>query len=446
MATWLLPVLGGRPNIAVTVNESALLMLLLLLAFLAPGVWAAERITFDFHWRFFLGTPSAGPAASCGASNFTRADQQMCSGLSAVDSALTPEACVAACCGTSPLRTSDAPCSVWQFTENLNNSRAHCWVGQCKGKVRSNREGWQGGTRPAPPPPPPGPPPPVTSGPAAVHYDDSAWPMVNAPHDYLIGLEYSPKNAFKNGFLPRSDGFYRKHFQLPASWREAAASGRSDTFRLRFDGVYKVATVWINGVYVETYGDSSAAYTSFVVPLDAVHGLRDGSNVIAMHIDGSYGTEHWYSGAGIYRHAWLERAPSVHMVDNGVFAPAVMRGDAGSVRASVELANAAAQASGPVVVTASLHDAAGLQVGSTSRAEHTGLSARSGAVKVSGALSFHPGRRQCWLRFACVTPALATKLRAGTPAGAAQRAQRLAATSVVSADAVPLHAEADRPD
>jgi hypothetical protein len=162
-----------------------------------------------------------------------------------------------ACCAAGPT------CSIWQFTANGSGvSSSNCWIGACtvfafehkfshsrvlytcsltcwldRACVRPmdqwhasgvwlllpvetckschNTEGngpqhkeavWVGGARVAPPAPPPGPPPPATTGPASVSYDDSAWDEVQAPHDYIIGLQYDPKNGEKNGFLPRSDG------------------------------------------------------------------------------------------------------------------------------------------------------------------------------------------------------------------------------------------------
>jgi hypothetical protein len=60
-----------------------------------------------------------------------------------------------------------------------------------------------------------------------------------------------------------------------------------------------------------------------------------------------------YAGAGIYRHVWLERAPAVHIADNGVFAPATLAPgyESGAVTPSVELVNDVMEStsSGPVV-------------------------------------------------------------------------------------------------
>ena len=86
---------------------------------------------------------------------------------------------------------------------------------------------------------------------------------------------------------------YRKHFALPAGWRGSRVS-------VRFEGVYKVATVYVNGAEVKRYGgapgdggSSDSAYTAFEVRLDNVSGVAfGGDNVVAVAVEGSSGTEH----------------------------------------------------------------------------------------------------------------------------------------------------------
>ena len=50
-------------------------------------------------------------------------------------------------------------------------------------------------------------------------YDDSAWPLVDAPHDYIVTQPFSnATGSKKTGYFPRSNAVYRKHFALPAAW------------------------------------------------------------------------------------------------------------------------------------------------------------------------------------------------------------------------------------
>ena len=381
---------------------------------------AADRVKFDFNWRFQLvgsaGAPNNRSSATCNSTSFNPT-AGTCSGLTA-SSATTPAACLKACC-----EMLDGSCRSWQFTSDpeATNSRSACWIGTCGGP-QHDHSGWVGGTKPGgerpDPEGPPPPPTPATSGPASESFDDSTWRQINVPHDYLISLPYSPMNAFKNGFLPRADAYYRKHFALPARWAQDAVQGTGHTFRLVFEGVYLVATVFINGHYVLTHGDSSAAYTSFVVPLSTAQGLKlDGPNVIALHIDGSYGTEHWYSGAGIYRHVWLERTPPVHVADNGVFAVVELVGEdyvVGTVTARVELANEAETSSSSIMICATLYDPSGRLVSnSTKVAEPLPAKTALHEVKLD---PIHVERPQLWT---IRTPSLYTLVTTIAAAGSA---------------------------
>ena len=68
---------------------------------------------------------------------------------------------------------------------------------------------------PAPPTPVPGSKP-AQSKPS---FDDSSWLNVNAPHDMLIHQDLNGAAEFKMGYYFRNDGWYRKHFALPAEWK-----------------------------------------------------------------------------------------------------------------------------------------------------------------------------------------------------------------------------------
>ena len=65
--------------------------------------------------------------------------------------------------------------------------------------------------------------------------------MVDAPHDFLIGGNYSSKGDETEGArLPRGDGWYRKHFALPSEWRGRAVW-------LYFEGIWQHSLMWLNG-------------------------------------------------------------------------------------------------------------------------------------------------------------------------------------------------------
>jgi beta-galactosidase/beta-glucuronidase len=156
---------------------------------------------------------------------------------------------------------------------------------------------------------------------ASADFDDASWAVVDAPHDFLIGLAYNRTGDETEGaFLPRGEGWYRKHFALPSEYR-----GR--IVWLYFEGVWQQCLMWLNGVPIES-GNHSNGYTSFAdVRLDNHSKVNFGSaapNVLAVHVNALKGSGWWYEGGGIYRHVNLVTAPLLHFSPDGVFAPATV--------------------------------------------------------------------------------------------------------------------------
>ena len=281
---------------------------------------ARESVPFDYAWRFHLGDVSP---ATCPPNFFNSTPGVSCGGLQPASTAHDAVGCAQACCGL-------AGCTTWQFNPRADKStlKSHCWIGRCDKPLRNvTKEPWVGGVHSGPPAPTPVAPE-LQPG-----YDDGAWPLVDAPHDYIVTQPFSNATGSKQtGYFPRSNAVYRKHFALPAAWGHGVGS----RVWLRFEGVYKVAAVYLNGHAIREYGGSSSAYTDFIVRLDnETAALKWGgaANVLALHIDGSYGSEHWYAGAGLYRSVHLERvAPpadgglAVHVAQHGLYAPALPTG------------------------------------------------------------------------------------------------------------------------
>jgi len=88
----------------------------------------------------------------------------------------------------------------------------------------------------------------------------------------------------------------------------AAARGRKVS--VRFDGVYRNSTVWINGVNL---GSRPYGYVAFEYDLTLY--LRSGApNVIAVRVDRTVVADsRYYPGTGIYRHVWLNVTGPVHI-------------------------------------------------------------------------------------------------------------------------------------
>ena len=66
--------------------------------------------------------------------------------------------------------------------------------------------------------------------------------------------------------------------------------------------------------------------------------LSEESNVLAIRVDATYGSGHWYEGGGLYRPVHLIRQnATAHIVFNGLFVEPVLRNNGSQVHASVEI-------------------------------------------------------------------------------------------------------------
>jgi len=135
-------------------------------------------------------------------------------------------------------------------------------------------------------------------------FDDHQWRRLDLPHDWSI--EGTPRQdapgGGRVGYYPSGLGWYRKAFRLPAGSRGQEA-------RLEFDGVHMNSDVWINGVHL---GRRPYGYVSF--SYDITTHLLPGVNVVAVRVDNSrQPNSRWYTGSGIYRHAWLTLVDRLHV-------------------------------------------------------------------------------------------------------------------------------------
>ncbi len=140
--------------------------------------------------------------------------------------------------------------------------------------------------------------------------NDKDWQSVDLPHDWDISQKISPTAAMggQGGFYPAGIGWYRKHFDVPATFTNKKVS-------VVFEGVYMNATVWVNGKQVanQPYG-----YTTFTVDISKY--IKQGANIIAVKVDNSQEkNSRWYSGSGIYRHVLFQVTDAIHIDPNGLF-------------------------------------------------------------------------------------------------------------------------------
>ncbi|HUS45376.1 MAG TPA: beta-galactosidase GalA [Phycisphaerae bacterium] len=145
-------------------------------------------------------------------------------------------------------------------------------------------------------------------GAASPDFDDSKWPKVDLPHDWVVEGTHRPEEDRAHGFSPRGVGWYRKTFTLPKS-------DLGKRLTLEFDGVFRNSTMWLNGHYL---GNHVSGYTSFRYDITAMAGAGE-KNVLAVRVDAGESEGWFYEGGGIYRHVRMVKTDPLHVGHWGVF-------------------------------------------------------------------------------------------------------------------------------
>jgi beta-galactosidase len=193
------------------------------------------------------------------------------------------------------------------------------------------------------------------SGAEVPSFSDSSWRNVDLPHDWSIESKPDKDNpgGSGEGFFPGGIGWYRKTFHAPADWKGRRVS-------VEFDGIYRDATVYLNG---HELGTHPYGYTAFTFDLTPDLNYSE-PNVLAVRVDNSaQPNSRWYSGSGIYRHVRVVVTDSAHVAHWGVF---VTTPDASSVSARVSVRTRIANDSSDTVnatMETTLIDKAGKKVG-----------------------------------------------------------------------------------
>ncbi len=181
-------------------------------------------------------------------------------------------------------------------------------------------------------------------------FDDSKWRMLNLPHDWAVELPFVNRDNFDvmaHGYKPvgglfpeTSIGWYRKHFTI-------ARADSGQRFRLQFDGIFRDASIWLNGFYL---GNNKSGYVGETYDIsDYINFDRD--NVVVVRADASQYEGWFYEGAGIYRHVWLTKTNNLHIGQDGVFVYATTKGDVAAVSVETTVENKGMTASNCTVYT-----------------------------------------------------------------------------------------------
>ncbi|MFA5973793.1 MAG: beta-galactosidase GalA [Lentimicrobiaceae bacterium] len=172
-------------------------------------------------------------------------------------------------------------------------------------------------------------------GAASPQFEDRTWREVDLPHDWAVELSFSSSASHSHGYRTigwkypeTSVGWYRKKFDIPAS-----DLGRK--ISIQFDGIFRDATIWVNGFYI---GHEQSGYAS--QDYDITDYLNyGGENVVAVHVDASIEEGWFYEGAGIYRHVWLNKTNKLHVAQCGTFVTSEISGENAELTVRTTLEN-----------------------------------------------------------------------------------------------------------
>lgn len=144
--------------------------------------------------------------------------------------------------------------------------------------------------------------------PAARDWDDSSWDTVDLPHDYIVGMPFSPDEDISHGYHVKENAWYRKVFLLPREWE-------GKHILLSFEGIAVASRIYCNGSLMTNH--NSGYIEANVDITDRVY-FGDVPNTVAVYVDGKSTEGWWYEGAGLYRHVRLYVKDPVHIAHNGV--------------------------------------------------------------------------------------------------------------------------------
>lgn len=142
------------------------------------------------------------------------------------------------------------------------------------------------------------------------------------PHDAMIEQPRDPHGDPAVAYFPGATYEYRKTFTAPQDLHDRR-------IMLEFEGVYRDATVYVNGDYA---GQRPYGYSRFRVDIGRF--LRPGQDNEIRVEARNHEDSRWYTGAGIYRDTWLLTGDLVRIAADGV---RVTTPDIGADRAVVQV-------------------------------------------------------------------------------------------------------------
>jgi beta-glucuronidase len=213
-------------------------------------------------------------------------------------------------------------------------------------------------------------------------FDDLSWATVSVPHTWNVMPDYSEYEGL---------AWYRRTFTIPAESRDAH-------LRLRFEAVFYLARIWLNGQYL---GQHEGGYTPFEFDVTSI--AKPGEeNVIAVQVDNLRATNRipvvirpdwsfdWWNYGGITRDVTLEVTSQAYIARQQIVSIPHLTGideaDSAAVTASITVNNTSTGALSGTIRADLLDDANGQSVLTSPVSVLVGVSANS-SVEVQMAVT-----------------------------------------------------------
>jgi beta-glucuronidase len=206
-------------------------------------------------------------------------------------------------------------------------------------------------------------------------FDDSAWTTVNVPHTWNVMADYYEFEGL---------AWYRRGFVIPIK-------AQNTHLRLRFEAVFYLARVWLNGQYL---GQHEGGYTPF--GFDVTSLVKSGEkNVIAIQVDNLRTTNRipvvitpawsfdWWNYGGITRDVSLELTSQAYVARQQIISVPHLTGtdeaDSAKVTATITINNASDRARNGTIQSDLLDDKTSQSVLTSSLSCPFNVSANSSA-------------------------------------------------------------------
>jgi beta-galactosidase/beta-glucuronidase len=207
------------------------------------------------------------------------------------------------------------------------------------------------------------------------NFDDSSWATVQLPHTWNVMPEYSEYEGL---------AWYRRKFTLPNASQNAH-------LRLRFESVFYLARVWLNGQYL---GQHEGGYTPFEFDVTSM-AKPDIENVVAVQVDNLRATNRipavinpnwsfgWWNYGGITRDVSLEITSQAYISRQQIVSIPHLTGideaDSAKVTASITINNISDSALDGTLQADLLDDATDQSVLTSSLSSSVSVSPQSNA-------------------------------------------------------------------